>query len=275
MNAALTLGRNMFKQVSEAAAAAPPSERAMLTSLIAYGDELLTQAKIERKGSMVSARTATKADLRQLVQVALPALLAARTAAARAQSANNLKQLALAMHNYHDVNGRFPPAVVVGPDGKTTHSWRVAILPYLDQSTLYGQYNVNEPWDGPNNRKLLARIPAVYRAAPDDTSTNTSYFALTGGGSIFDTKEGSALRDIVDGTLNTILFVEAKREIPWLKPEDLPYDPTGELPTLGGFSPGGFNTAFADGAVRFLSATIDKTTLRALITRAGSEVINQ
>ncbi len=72
---------------------------------------------------------------------------------------NDLKQIGLAMHNYHDVNKHFPAPVIMGPDGKTPHSWRVAILPYLDQQELYKQYNLNEPWDSPHNKKLLKKSP--------------------------------------------------------------------------------------------------------------------
>ena len=78
--------------------------------------------------------------------------------------------------------------------------------------------------------------------------------------------------DIFDGTSNTILAVEARRDIPWTKPEDLPFDP-GRLSELGGYNANGFNAVFADGAVRFLSNTVNPTVLKALITRDGGEVI--
>src|ERR1043165_2482222 len=80
---------------------------------------------------------------------------AARDAARQAQSANNLKQLALAMQMYVAANRHFPAAAVTGSDGKTKHSWRVAILPYVEQRSLYDQYRFDEPWDSENNKKLI------------------------------------------------------------------------------------------------------------------------
>ena len=79
--------------------------------------------------------------------------------------------------------------------------------------------------------------------------------------------------DILDGTSYTILAVEARRDIPWTKPEDLPFDPNAVLPELGGYNGNGFNAVFADGAVRFISKTVDTTVLKGLITRDGGEVI--
>ena len=67
------------------------------------------------------------------------------------------------MHNYHDTHGQFPPAVVVGPDSKTPHSWRVELLPFLDQDALFKEYRLNEPWDSEANKKVLAQSPAVFR----------------------------------------------------------------------------------------------------------------
>ena len=80
--------------------------------------------------------------------------------------------------------------------------------------------------------------------------------------------------DIADGPSITILAVEAKRDIPWTKPGDIPFDPNGPVPELGNFSPDGFNAAFADGAVRFISKRVDPKVLKALITRAGGEVVS-
>jgi hypothetical protein len=80
----------------------------------------------------------------------------------RKKSENNLKQLALAMHNYHDVNGRFPPAASRGADDKPLLSWRVMILPYLEQEALYKEFNMDEPWDSEQNKKLLAKMPDIY-----------------------------------------------------------------------------------------------------------------
>ncbi|HEV3298256.1 MAG TPA: DUF1559 domain-containing protein [Planctomycetaceae bacterium] len=164
-------------------------------------------------------------------------------------SQNKLKQLALAMHNYHDVHGHFPPAVVMGPDGKTPHSWRVELLPFLDEKRLYDEYRLNEPWDSPHNKVILRNMPNCFRSPfADEKSTNSSYYALVGKGTIFQGKDGMPIRDITDGTSNTLMFVEAKRDVPWTKPADIPFDPGKPVPPLGGYVRGHFTAACADGA---------------------------
>ena len=200
-----------------------------------------------------------------------------RPLAGKPQWQYNLRELALAMHNYAQANRRFPPAVLYGPDGKTPYSWRVALLPFLNQKALYDQYHFDEPWDGPNNRKLFEKMPAVFHAPsppPDANAKNASYFALVGPGTMFDGKKGTEFREITDGTSNTILLVEAKRDIPWTKPEDIPYDPDKRLPELGGYFENGFCVAMTDGSTRMLPNGISDKTLRALITKAGGEAVS-
>jgi prepilin-type processing-associated H-X9-DG protein len=236
-------------------------------------EPLLTALRIDREGTIVRVQSSTNMAE---VQKTLPAVAAARQAARRAQSLNNLKQLALAMMNYLDANRHFPPAVLYGPDGKTPYSWRVALLPWLDQKALYDQYHFDEPWDGPNNRKLLEKMPAVFRCPTEPAeSKNACYFALVGPGTIFDGQKGTTPGEIVDGMSNTLLLVEAKRDIPWTKPEDIAYDPDKPLPELGGFFEGGFNAAFADGSVYFPSATDSEKVLRALITKADRQPVRR
>jgi beta-lactamase regulating signal transducer with metallopeptidase domain len=186
----------------------------------------------------------------------------------------NLKTLGLVMHNYHDVHRHFPPAVVMGPDGKTPHSWRVEVLPYLDQKPLYDQYRLNEPWDSPANQKVLAQMPDWFRSPYDDPkSPNSGFYALVGAGTIFEGTEGIKIRDITDGTSNTIMIVESKRNIPWTKPEDIPFDADKPLPELGGFVEGKFAAVMADGAFRLFDTEQIKDKLKWLIRRNDGQVI--
>ncbi len=184
------------------------------------------------------------------------------------------------MHNYSQAHGgRFPAAVMVGPDGKTPYSWRVAVLPYIEQEPLFRQYNFNEPWDGPNNRKLLDKMPMMF-AHPDGPRNSPAYYMPTGPHTISPDNQGPLLAQITDGLSYTIALVEARRDIPWTKPDDIPFVGIGQgadnapLPPLGGFSAGGFNAAFADGAVRFISEKVDPNVLKALLSRDGGEVID-
>jgi prepilin-type processing-associated H-X9-DG protein len=212
------------------------------------------------------------------VALILPAVTAARDAPKRSQSVNNLKQIMLAMHNYHSAMNTFPPAGISDAEGKPLLSWRVAILPYIDQADLYKEFHLDEPWDSEHNKKLIPRIPAIYKSTrnqpADPNATFTQVF--TGNGALFDTKgKGVGIAEVTDGTSNTIAVVEAGTAVIWSKPEDIPFDPEKDLPKFGGpgFS-GGFNAGFADGSVKFLKNSIDPITLKALITRAGGEVIS-
>jgi RNA polymerase sigma factor (sigma-70 family) len=199
-----------------------------------------------------------------------------RVAAKRVQSQNNLKQIALAMHNYHDTYGRLPPQAITDQNGKLLLSWRVAILPFIEQDNLYKQFKLGEPWDSEHNKKLLEQMPKIY--APVNVKgaekSKTYYQGFAGKGSVFEPGEKIRFLDIVDGTSTTILVVEAGDPVPWTKPEDLPFDPEKPLPKLGAEFPDIFNAAFCDGSVQEISKKIDDKTLRALITRNGGEPIN-
>jgi hypothetical protein len=196
--------------------------------------------------------------------------------AARQRSMDNLKSLALAMHNYHDNNGQFPPAAIYSNDGKPLLSWRVLLLPYLDQDNLFKQFKLDEPWDGPTNKELLAKMPEIFASprAKSKESQTTIYQVFTGDGTIFPSPNASRIADITDGTSNTILIIEAADAVPWTKPADLPYDANKPLPKLGGITQKGIQAAYADGSVHFLKQTINEKTLRALITSNGGEVID-
>ncbi len=218
-----------------------------------------------------------------LIGLAAPAVTKVQSASGRMQSANNLKQMGLAFHNYHDVNGRFPANIVDKNTGKPLLSWRVAILPYIEQDALYKSFKQDEPWDSENNLKLAKTLVEVYSLKNQtlrDTQGNclTPYQALAGKGTLFE--EGKKLRfaDVRDGTSNTLMFAEAKKQIVWSKPDDIPFDPSKDLPMpntlFGGLFPGGFNAAFADGSVRFISDEIDTKTLKRLFTHSDGEVID-
>ena len=208
----------------------------------------------------------------------LPAVTAARTAAQRSQSVNNLKQIMLAMHNFHSSNNNFPAAAIADAEGKPLLSWRVAILPFIEQQELYNEFHLDEAWDSPHNKKLIERMPTIYKSTKNQPSDPfaTYYQVFTGNGSLFDPKtKGTGLAEVTDGTSNTIAVVEAGTAVPWTKPVDIAFDPAKDLPKFGGPGfPGGFNAGFADGSVRFLINSVNKDVLKALITRAGGEVVN-
>jgi prepilin-type processing-associated H-X9-DG protein len=196
-----------------------------------------------------------------LVALLLPAVQAAREAARRAQSVNNLKQLALAMHNYHATHNRFPARANFDARGKPLLSWRVHLLPFLDEENLYKQFHLDEPWDSEHNRKLIPLMPQVYQnpSAPAQPG-KAHYVGLVGKGTLFEGDKARRIAEIRDGTSNTLMFVEVDpdRAVVWTKPEDIEFNPQRPLEGLGKAHPGGFNAALCDGSVRFISETIDR-----------------
>jgi hypothetical protein len=268
------LGRNAIDHVVSRASSLGLPDPDLTMPFFEAAKELMESVHIRQDGTTVRAEASVPVDLR-LVTGFLKSAEAARQAARRTQSANNLRQLGLAMHYYHDSYKRFPPAVLYGPDGKTPYSWRVALLPYLEQKALYDEYRFDEPWDSPHNRKIAETVVPIYRSPADKPgSAYTSYFALVGPGTAFGGEEGTRFADIQDGSSNTVLFVEARRAVPWTKPEDIAYDPEKPIPALGGFFPRGFNAAFGDGSVHFLSDSIDEKALRALIGIADHQPVD-
>jgi prepilin-type processing-associated H-X9-DG protein len=289
LQALLTLGKNAVQGLRQDVNSRPAAGGEALEWIVAAADSLLDQARIETSGSFVHLQAKASVDLAEGIKLLGPAVAAAQVANNRTVSTNNMKQIVLAFHNYHDTRGHFPtPVVYGGASGKVPHSWRVAILPYIEQQDLYNRYNFDEPWDGPDNRKLLDQMPAIYSyplpTGGPSSHTHTSYYVLTGEhtalGALLGAPSGKtapagpSVASITDGTSNTILVVEARRNVPWTKPEDIPFDPNGPLPELGGFAPDAFNVAFADGSVRYVKKSINPTVLKALITRDGGEVVS-
>jgi beta-lactamase regulating signal transducer with metallopeptidase domain len=195
----------------------------------------------------------------------------------RQSSIEQLKRLGIAFQSYHDEHKRFPAAVEVGPDGKTPHSWRVALLPYLSANgeELYKRYRLDEPWDSEHNQQLIAEGAHFYDVPGENPSDDCGYFVLVGPGTVFDpSKSKSSMRAIADGTSRTLGVVEAKRNFPWTKPEDIQYSPDGPMPKLGGNFEGGFSCLFMDGSAHFIPADIEEPVLRALVSKAGREVLS-
>jgi hypothetical protein len=206
-----------------------------------------------------------------------PMIVRARDAATRMQSGNNLKQLALAMHNYHSAYNKFPPAFSVDKDDKPLLSWRVHILPYIEQDNLYKEFHLDEPWDSEHNKKLIARMPKLYQSSKKlpEVLGVTTYLTPRAKETAFPGKDAIAIKDITDGTSNTILIVDADDDhaVIWTKPDDLKIDSKKPQAGLGNRNGEGFQVAFADGSVRFLKKDVSIKNLWAMFTIAGGEVV--
>ncbi len=222
------------------------------------------------------------------VALLLPAVQQAREAARRSQSKNNLKQIGLAMHNFHDTYRAFPAAASTDKKGKQLLSWRVHILPYVEANDLYQQFHLEEPWDSEHNKTLIEKMPQVYQSTNDpelNRKFKTRYIAPRGAGTVFekDGKEGEqtplglGFRDITDGTSNTIMVVEAHPDaaVDWTKPDDLVIDVKDPLKGLKSARVGGFHALLCDGSVRFISDSIDLETLKRLFIRNDGQPIGE
>jgi hypothetical protein len=215
-------------------------------------------------------------------------------AAGNMQSQNNLKQIGLALANYHDAyGGKLPPAAVYDRNGKPLYSWRVLILPFVEQQNLYMQFHLDEPWDSPHNRQFVQMMPKVYEAPGVKTAEPglTYYQVFTGPETPFLTASSGlqpftlvgkpdlqsppclGLGAITDGFSNTFAAVEAADPVPWTAPADLVYDGKGPFPRLGGAFSGHFNAGLLDGSVRRVQKGGDERTLRAYVTANGGEIV--
>jgi hypothetical protein len=199
-------------------------------------------------------------------------------AAAKKKANENLERLAKAVLSYTQNNaGRTPPAAIVNKGGKALLSWRVLILPELGEGALFSQFKLDEPWDGPQNRKLLGRMPVVFTPVLGQTAKRgvTHYQCFVGGGAGFERDRGLIYpASFPDGLSNTIMLVEGADPVPWAKPADLPHDPAKPLAKLGGQFADGFHVAMWRGEIRFFKKDFDKREMRNVITRAGGEVMD-
>jgi hypothetical protein len=195
------------------------------------------------------------------------------------ESVNNLKQILLAMHNYESANGFLPNNGNPTGQGKAVVSWRVHLLPYLEQDHLYREmmadFKWDEPWDSKDNLKFVEKMPKIYAPVRVKTKEkgHTFYRGFTGADAVFEAGLKLRFVAITDGLSNTAAVVEAGESVPWTCPDDLPFDPKKDLPKLGGLFDGDFHVAFADGSVRKATGKkVNDAEFRKLITRSGGEV---
>jgi hypothetical protein len=196
------------------------------------------------------------------------ALLGRGGSEAEARTRRDLGRVGAALLDYERQHGTLPPATL-----GAGLSWRVAILPQLGEGELYRQFRQDEPWDGPNNKPLLERMPAVFRAPGAGAKDHpvTRYRAFAGPGAAFEGGRGLAASSFADGPASTLLVVEAAEAVPWTAPQELPFGLGVPLPALGGAVEGTFLGLTADGSVRAYRSDLPEPALRALITRAGGE----
>jgi hypothetical protein len=261
-----------------------PEQQAMQRYLVRVANTIEGRLRPTRTDKQVLITlSADYATSGVLVALLLPAVQASRQAARRAQSMNHLKQLGLAMHNFHDTFNALPAAYSMDAEGRPLLSWRVHVLPFLEESRLYEQFRLDEPWDSPHNRQLIAQMPDVFRASGSQAPPGkTNYLGIRGEDmALIAPKQaermprGSSFRDFTDGLSNTLMIVEASDEsaVEWTRPVDFEPDATQPTKGLVGLRPGGFQALFADGSVRFIKQTLDIVTLMRLFTKADGQPV--
>lgn len=266
---------------------------------------LLEFLRADREGDLKPAVSITETGVIIVIQLVLFALLVPsleppRGTTRRTYCKNNLKKIALGMHNYHDSFGRFPSAAALtgSPDSRVPSSWRVSLLPFIEQSNLHAQYDHDQAWDSTVNSPIAARRIDMYLcpSQPISAQSNaasqffTSYVVPVGEHSVFtpNGKPAHSLDTIPDGTANSLLVMEAcGTRIVWTNPTDIDVDSTAAGINLPGSKPSlssgimsshhiaGAQAALADGSVRFISAKTDPAVLKAMLTVDGKERVGE
>jgi hypothetical protein len=185
------------------------------------------------------------------------------------------------LHNYHDIYDSLPPTYIADASGRPMHSWRVLILPFMEQKSLYDQYRFDEPWDGPNNSKLADQIGDVYSCPAEHPhraakNVETSYVAIVGDHTPWQGEKALDFTAFKDGTANTIFVVEVHNSgIHWMEPRDLHVSqmaPTvnakhGQgISSAHGAHGSGAQVGMADGAIKFLPNDTPPHVIRELVT---------
>jgi prepilin-type processing-associated H-X9-DG protein len=208
----------------------------------------------------------------------LPAVDKVRGAAERLKDENNVKQLSLGLVNASEAYGFFPPQDR-GPNPKETGklSWRVHVLPFIEQDALYKEFHLDEPWDSPHNKTLIAKMPSVF-ASPlvnDPPGQGlTRYKVFSGPTAVIYPGSKTTRQDITDGTTNTILVVGGGAPVIWTKPEDIAFTGNADPSMLALLGQSGCNVGMCDGSVRWVELkTLTRAKLTAAVTRAGGEPI--
>jgi hypothetical protein len=229
-------------------------------------------------GDRFTVRWAGPESTGESLRLVTAAAAAVRGTIYRRAHTDSFKQILLAMHNHHNAYKVFPPRDEVRDEsGKSGLSWRVHILPYLDEEELYREFDLDEPWDGPHNKNLIEKMPDVYGShwwglAPG----HTTFLAPAGEDTILGGPKATAFRDVIDGTSNTVMLVEVKPglAVPWTAPQDYAFDPAAPGRGLQVGSDGRFLAAWADGSAQALRGNLEPELLLRLFRKSDGHSID-
>ncbi len=256
-------------------------------AIFGLAESTLAGVSIERSETTVHGKVAAPSDWSPVVALVNDAVEQAKGAAKAASAKRDFKEIGVAFHNFHDAYGGFPSvAAFQDAEGKPLLSWRVALLPYLEESALFEEIALDEAWDSEQNKALLERMPAIFKSPGVDEPGMTTVVAVVGDttglgplpkGAPFrpgNPKTNIKFRDLTDGSSNTILVIRTTPEnaVPWTKPADLPFDEEKLDQLVVDSSDGAFMAIFADGSVNKLDAKIPAEVLRELLIRNDGEI---
>jgi hypothetical protein len=243
-------------------------------------EKLLSLIKPEVAGDRITVRLDTLAHIDTTVGFVAAIAGGVSEELDRQTDRDRFRQIVIAMHNHHDVHGTFPPAKEFrDASGASKLSWRVHILPFVEQTPLYQQFRLDEAWDSPHNKPLVEKMPDIFksgsRAGEIIKPGHTIFLAPTGNGAVFGGSKAAKFQDIQDGTSNTVVLVEVKPElaVPWTAPADYAFDPQSPGSGLQAGSDGRFLAAFADSSVEPLRADAPPEMLLRLFQMNDGEVI--
>lgn len=250
-------------------------------------EKVLDSLVIEVKGKNVQLVMKTEGGvLPGLVSTLAATGMKLAAGAATAQvSLNNMRQLGLAMHNHNDAFQKLPDNIK-DSDGKPLLSWRVQILPFIEEDALYKQFKFDEPWDSPHNMKLLDKMPKVFLMQERPSAPATTFFQVltTPPNVAYDPKTCAPFggpqplripQSFRDGVTNSLLIVEAGEAVPWTKPADVPYDPKGPLPKFGDPTKPTWLAVIGDASARAIKRTVSEETLRSAICPADGKPLGK
>lgn len=275
--------RNLMPELAQRGMPVPGGSDEMRAAIDKYAERLTTQifdaVTVQRTRQDVNITVESEPGIAGGIVISnfLPSIEPMiRSLTRQMDGANNLRQVMLAMHNYHDAYNRFPSPASTDAAGKPLLSWRVAILPFVEEQALYQQFRLDEPWDSEHNLPLSKRLPKVYATAglrlpPGQTVVH----AVVGDDIGLHPEKRTGFRDILDGTGNTILIVESTADsaVPWSKPADVEIDLEDPLAKFIGSPKKSFQVGMGDGSVMRLADDIDPAKFKAMLTRAGGEMI--
>jgi prepilin-type processing-associated H-X9-DG protein len=257
-------------------------ELAVVLPAVKEAHRAIKEAKLEVSGSDLTLTGRYKADF-DITTMVTEGIKVYRETAPRITAQNSLKQIGISLHAYHDANNRLlvhgtgaNGTALKNATDKPLLSWRVAILPYIEQGELYKQFKLNEPWDSEHNKKLIEKMPKIFESVSKPGKAGYTHLQMViGPGAMTPGKYN--IGNIPDGTSNTVAVIEAVDPVIWTKPDDVMLPAKlapGELKKkFGGQFPNGFNVLMWDGSVRFVSDAVKEGTLRLAVCPDDGQVL--